>query len=107
MIDARLARQQPDVLKQIVLLRKVDPAKADVDKWLQLDERRREIQTLINDLNAERKRVAELGKANPDAARAAGQELRDKSRALETELSEVTAAWTAIMEWFPNFIDPE
>jgi seryl-tRNA synthetase len=107
MIDARLARQNPDVLKQNVLLRKVDPSVADVDKWLQLDERRREIQTLINDLNADRKRVAELGKANPDAARAAGQELRDKSRALETELSEVTAAWTAILEWFPNFIDPE
>src|SRR4051794_24000954 len=107
MIDARLARQNPDVVKQNVVLRKVDPAKADVDRWLQLDERRREIQTLINDLNADRKRVAELGKANPDAARAAGTELREKSRALETELDEVTAAWNAIMEWFPNFIDPQ
>src|SRR3954467_13964809 len=102
MIDARLARQHPDVVKQNVRLRKVDPVKADIDKWLQLDERRREIQTLINDLNADRKRVAEVGKANPDAARAAGQELRDKSRALETELADVTAAWTEIMEWFPN-----
>src|SRR5215203_1137560 len=102
MIDARQARQQPDVVKQNVLLRKVDPSKADVDKWLQLDERRREIQTLINDLNADRKRVADLGKSNPDAARAAGQELRDKSRTLETELTEVSAAATEIMEWFPN-----
>src|SRR5688500_12804249 len=107
MIDARQARQNPDVVKQNVRLRKGDPARADVDKWLQLDERRREIQTLINDLNAGRKRVADLGKTNPEAARAAGQELRDKGRALETELAEVTAAWTEIMEWFPNFIDPQ
>ena len=41
MIDARQARQNPELLKQNVLLRKVDPSKADVDKWLQLDERRR------------------------------------------------------------------
>ena len=34
MIDARQARQNPDVLKQNVRLRKVDPAKADVDVQL-------------------------------------------------------------------------
>jgi seryl-tRNA synthetase len=105
MIDARLARQQPDVLRQNIRLRKVDPAKADIDRWLQLDARRREIQTKINDLNAERKRVAELGKKDPNAARAAGQELREKSKTLDDELDSVTAQWTAIMEWFPNFID--
>jgi seryl-tRNA synthetase len=107
MIDARQARQNPDLVKQNVILRKVDPARADVDKWLQLDERRREIQTLLNGLNGERKRVADLGRSDPNAARAAGQELREQSRALESELDEVTAAYNAIMQWFPNFIDPQ
>ena len=107
MIDARSARQDPDRLKQIIRLRKVDPAKADVDRWLALDERRRQLQTETDALNAEKKQVADLGKHDPDAARARGQELREQTRRLETEAATVTAEWTAIMEWFPNWIDPE
>jgi len=107
MIDARLARQSPDRLKEIVRLRKVDPAKADVDRWLALDARRRALQVETDALNAEKKRIAGLGKTNPDAARARGQELREKSRSLEAESDTVTAEWASIMEWFPNWIDPE
>ncbi len=107
MIDARLVRQDPDRLKRIVSLRKVDPAKADVDRWLALDERRRALQQETDALNAEKKQVAGLGKSDPDAARARGQEVREKSRVLETESDTVTAEWAAIMDWFPNLIDPE
>ncbi|HLG10642.1 MAG TPA: serine--tRNA ligase, partial [Dehalococcoidia bacterium] len=80
---------------------------ADVDRWLALDERRRQLQTETDALNAEKKQVADLGKHDPDAARARGQELREQTRRLETEAATVTAEWTAIMEWFPNWIDPE
>jgi seryl-tRNA synthetase len=107
MLDARSARQDPDRLKQIIRLRKVDPAKADVDRWLALDERRRQLQTETDALNAEKKQIADLGKRDPDAARARGQELREQTRRLETEAATVTTEWTAIMEWFPNWIDPE
>ena len=107
MIDARSARQHSERLKEIIRLRKVDPAKADVDRWLALDERRRQLQTETDALNAEKKQVADLGKRDPDAARARGQELREQTRRLETEAATVTADWTAIMEWFPNWIDPE
>ncbi|HLF78270.1 MAG TPA: serine--tRNA ligase [Dehalococcoidia bacterium] len=106
MIDARQARANAERLKEIVRLRKVDPSKADVDRWLQLDERRRSLQQAIDGLNAERKGIAALGKSDPDAARAKGQELREKSRGLESELDEVTASWNEIMTWFPNWIDP-
>ncbi|MGE0686234.1 MAG: serine--tRNA ligase [Dehalococcoidia bacterium] len=107
MIDPRQARANPDRLKEIVRLRKVDPAKADVDRWLQLDERRRALQTEIDNLNAEKKKIADLGRSDPNAARTLGQELREKTRVLESESDAVNAEWTAIMEWFPNFIDPE
>jgi seryl-tRNA synthetase len=107
MIDARSARQNPDRLREIVRLRKVDPTKADVDRWLALDERRRQLQTETDALNAEKKRVAELGKTDPDAARARGQELRERTRVLEAEADTVSAEWTAIMEWFPNWVDAE
>lgn len=107
MIDPRLVRQDPERLKQIIRLRKVDPAKADVDRWLALDERRRALQQETDALNAEKKQVAGLGKSDPDAARARGQEIREKSRVLDEETATVNAEWTSIMEWFPNLIDPE
>jgi seryl-tRNA synthetase len=107
MIDARLARQNPDRLKEIVRLRKVDPAKADVDRWLALDERRRALQQETDALNAARKEIAALGKSDPDAARTRGQEIREKSRVLEEEAAQVNVEWAAIMDWFPNFVDPE
>jgi seryl-tRNA synthetase len=107
MIDPRLVRQDPDRLKQIVRLRKVDPSKADVDRWLALDERRRALQQETDALNAEKKQVAGLGKSDPDAARARGQELREKTRILEDESATINSEWAAIMEWFPNLIDPE
>ena len=107
MIDARMARTNPDQLKEIIRLRKVDPAKADVDRWLQIDGRRRALQTEIDALNAEKKRVAGLGRTDPGAARGLGQELREKSRALDEEFDSLTAGWDEIIQWFPNLIDPE
>jgi seryl-tRNA synthetase len=107
MLDPRQIRANPARLKEIVRLRKVDPAKADVDRWLQLDERRRTLQTAIDTANAEKKQIADLGRSDPAAAREKGQELREKTRVLEAEIDSVVADQNAIMEWLPNFIDPE
>jgi seryl-tRNA synthetase len=107
MIDARLARQNADRLREIIRLRRVDPSRADLDRWLALDERRRALQAEIDAVNSEKKQVASLGKADPEAARAKGQELRERSRKLEAESDAVTAEWNQILQWFPNWIDPE
>ena len=107
MLDPRQVRANPDRLKEIVRLRKVDPAKADVDRWLHLDERRRTLQASIDNANAEKKQIADLGRSDPAAARERGQELRERTRVLEAEIDTVVADQNAIMEWLPNFIDPE
>jgi len=107
MLDPKTVRRDPERLKEIVRLRRVDPARVSVDRWLELDGRRRELQSEIDALNAEKKKIAAIGKSNPDAARARGQELRDHSKDLEDQLSQITEEWTAHMEWFPNWIDPE
>ena len=107
MIDPKKIRSNADRLKQIVRLRKVDPAKADVDRWLELDKHRRALQTEIDSLNSEKKKIAALGKSDPEAARSKGQELREKLRELEKQVSEVTVEWTSNLEWFPNWIDPD
>jgi seryl-tRNA synthetase len=105
MLDPRTIRANPERLKQIVRLRKVDPAKADVDRWLALDERRRALQTEIDGVNVEKKQVAGLGRTDPDAARRKGQELRERSKQLEDAQAAVTAEQSAIMDWLPNWID--
>jgi seryl-tRNA synthetase len=107
MIDAKRVRTDSQRLKEIVRLRKVDPQRADVDRWIELDEERRALQAQIDGLNAEKKKIAAIGKTDPGAARRTGQELREASRGLEGRIGEVTSEWNALMEWFPNFIDPE
>ena len=106
MIDVRVIRANPEALREAIRLRQVDPAKADLDRWLELDAHKRELQTSLDGLNTEKKQLAKLGKSDPDAARQQGQELREKSRAIEGELAQVTEEWQAILDWFPNWPHP-
>lgn len=107
MIDAKLIRANPDALRNAVRFRGVDPARADVDGWLQLDEQRRGLQTQIDSLNSEKKDLARLGRSDPAAAREKGQELRERGRRLEEELGVVTGQGQEIMDWFPNWPHPD
>jgi seryl-tRNA synthetase len=103
MLEVREIRANPDRLREAIRLRGVDPARADVDRWLALDEQRRRLQTDLDAVNAERKQLASLGRIDPDAARRQGQALRIRRGELEAELDRVTDEWRAIMAWFPNW----
>ncbi len=107
MLDPRTIRANPERLKEIVRLRKVDPAKGDVDRWLALDERRRALQTEIDGVNVEKKQIAAIGKTDPDAARQKGQELRERSKELDEAFEAVNAEQARIVEWLPNWIDED
>ena len=76
MIDAKVVRGNPDAMREVIRVRKVDPDKADVDRWLALDGARRELQQGIDALNGEKKELAKLGKSDPDAARQSGAAAR-------------------------------
>ena len=103
MIDVRQIRENPDALRQAISRRRVDPAKADVDRFLTLDEQRRTLQQEIDGLNTQKKELAHLGRTDPEAARARGQELRERGRELESSLAERSSEWQAILDWFPNW----
>ncbi|MCZ6678160.1 MAG: serine--tRNA ligase [Candidatus Poribacteria bacterium] len=107
MIDVKEVRANPQRLREIIRLRKVDTAQADLDRWLELDEQRRYLQSTWEQLNAEKKKLARLGRTNPDAARSRGQELRQESQALERKMSQITQEWQAIFDWFPNWPHPD
>jgi seryl-tRNA synthetase len=93
-------------MREVIRLRKVDPRKADLDRWLALDEQRRRLQSELDALNAERNQLAALGRTDPAAARARGQELRARTRELESELEATTQEWQSILDWFPNWPHP-
>ena len=106
MIDVRTVRANPERMREAIRKRRVDPARADLDRWLLLDERRRQLQGELDALNVERKNLAEVGRRDPNAARDRGRELRARSRQIEDELASTTAAWQAILDWFPNWPSP-
>jgi seryl-tRNA synthetase len=107
MIDVKAIRANPDELREAIRLRKVDPQEADLDRWLELDEKRRKLQADIDALNTEKKQLARLGKSDPEAARQKGQEIREKGRQMEQEMGGITDQWQAILDWFPNWPHPE
>lgn len=103
MIDPKLLRAEPEAMRQAVQRRKVDPQKADVDAWLRLDEERRQLQGQIDGLNAQKKELARLGRSDPDAARAKGQQLRQQGQEMERRMGELSARWQEILDWMPNW----
>lgn len=107
MLELRDIRSHPDRLREAIRLRRVDPTKADVDKWLALDERRRYLQGELDAVNAQKKQLASLGRSDPDAARRQGQETRLKARELEEEIARITLEWQEILGWFPNWPHPQ
>ena len=45
MIDPKAVRTDPDAMREAIRVRKVDPAKANVDRWLALDAARQKAAT--------------------------------------------------------------
>ena len=87
MLEVREIRANPDRLRAAIRLRRVDPSKADVDRWLALDEQRRRLQAELDGVNAEKKQLASLGRSDPEAARQQGQALRERGHGLEEEIA--------------------
>src|SRR5918999_2603321 len=107
MIEVREVRANPERMREAIRKRRVDPKKADLDRWLELDGQLRDLRQQTEGLNAEKNKLAQLGKSDPNAARARGQELRVQSRELEEKTAAVQEEWQRILDWFPNFPHPK
>ncbi|MEW6752336.1 MAG: serine--tRNA ligase [Candidatus Latescibacterota bacterium] len=106
MVDVRAIRANPEAMRRAIRARGVDPHRADLDRWLELDTRKRELQQQIDGLNAEKRELARLGRQDPEAARRKGQEVRERGRELEAEMAAVGRRWQEILDWFPNWPHP-
>ncbi len=110
MLDIRLIREQPDVVKDGLRKLYADPSL--VDDVLRLDEARRALQTESDALKAERNQVSKQVVGIRDAAERQplierSKELGGRITALDVRVTETKAHLDTIMLEIPNLPDPE
>jgi len=98
MLDVEFIRQNPDAVRDAVRNKGED---ADVDAFIELDKKRRELMTRAETLrsrrNANSKRVAELKRSGGDV-----QNLVDETRRISDEIKEIEARLAGLDEQFHN-----
>jgi seryl-tRNA synthetase len=109
MIDRRLIREQPEVVRKALADRGSD---FDLDRLVYLEARRRELLSVEslrarkNELSKEIGRVMSSG-GEADALRAQVAEISQQIEAMEAELSQVEAEFERLMLEVPNIPKPE
>jgi seryl-tRNA synthetase len=111
MLDLNVIRQNPDALRESVDRRGLDRARVDVTRFLDLDARRRDIQTRRDALKHEQ---ASHGQAIRTATPAEKPALVERVKAqkaevaaLDAELKHVEADHEALWRLLPNLLDPD
>ena len=105
MIDVKRIRGNPEAIKRAIELKK---DKADIDKFLKLDERRRqmlvELEALKNRRNVESDNIAKLKREGKDVSDliAEMKELSSKIKEMEQEVKEVEEQLEGILWTIPN-----
>ncbi|MBI5837131.1 MAG: serine--tRNA ligase [Candidatus Eisenbacteria bacterium] len=110
MLDVKFIRNQPDRVRWAVEQKGADP-RADVDRFLALDEDRRRITTEVDDLRAKRNAASEeigrKAKAGGDKTELEG--MKAKMRDVGARIAELEKGLTALEEeqdglarWIPN-----
>lgn len=107
MLDIKYIRENSEKVKQNILNRKVDPAKADVDKLLLLDAQRTKLTEELEKMRGRRNDLAELlkdeKKRTPENIEE-GKKIKDAVEILDKELAEVQTSWQNLMDWMPNIV---
>ena len=109
MLDLNLIREQPDLVRQVMRARQMDPA--PVDRLLELDEQRRALIQEVEKLKAERNSVSkEIGRMKDPAERQAKidamRTVGDRIGELDEQLRGVEAEQAAVQATIPNLPDP-
>lgn len=110
MLDIKFIREHPEEVKQNIINRRVDPARADTDKLLLLDARRVQLEQEIEKVRAARNKLAdqlEDAKQRTPELIEEGKKLKEGLKVLEDELAPVQKEWQGIMDWVPNMLAPD
>lgn len=106
MLDIKFIRENAEAVKENCQNRHV---KCDVDKLLELDERRRELTQEVEKLNGEKNQLNdEIKKAeNREEIIKKGKEVKEKLEKLEPELENMNAQFRQLMLNVPNMTHPD
>ncbi|NLX90211.1 MAG: serine--tRNA ligase [Firmicutes bacterium] len=110
MLDARFVRENPELVKKAIAAK---GEQADVEEFLQLDERRRkllqETETLKHRRNIVSKEIGLLKKAGKETGEMMEQMRlsNERMRELDEEIRELNARVEAILLSIPNLPDPD
>ena len=92
MLDIKFIRENPDIVKKAISDKS---SKVDLDAFLVLDAKRRELMTKTENLRASQKK---LGKDNIDEAKKIKEEIKE----LQVTLDETETAWKTVLKQIPN-----
>lgn len=105
MLDLKFIRQNPDLIKQAI---KNKNEKADIDKLLSIDKKRRAMLQEVDELKATRNRVSKeigaLRKAGQEAQTAIRemQEVGDKITSFDEKIRTIESQLHDLLVWIPN-----
>lgn len=102
MLDPKIIREQPEYVKKIIAGGRSKPEKANIDRWLELDEKRNKLIREAELLRAERNQLSNV-KGKPDSETVEKvKSLKVDLQAKEEELSKIDVEWQTILDWIPN-----
>lgn len=108
MLDIKFIRENVDTVKEAARNKRFD---VDIDRLLELDERRRDLMSSSEKIRARRNEVAQaIPKASKDERPALieeGKQLKEDLASYEEELVEVQSAYEGLMLMVPNVTLPE
>lgn len=109
MLDIKLVRENPDLVKEAIAKKK---DKADIDRFLEVDENRRRLLAQVEEMrsrrNDESKRIAEMKRRGEDASElmADMKALSDEIKQLDDEIRALDDELEAILLTIPNMPHP-
>ncbi len=97
MLDINFIRENPQKVKEACQKKQV---KVDVDKILELDKKKRELMTNLENLKAEQNKISRGGR--DESAISKAKELKEKFKDLEPKLKNIEAELNSLLLLLPN-----
>lgn len=104
MIDIRILRDHPDLVKTAVRNKRAQMSDRQLDELLELDSRRRQLLHDLDESRRQRKALAEVGKPGQPSPEhiAAGKALKEQTLQLETEFDRLDERYLSLLKLVPN-----
>ncbi len=107
MLDLKIIRQQPNLVKDVIKKRNLD---LNLDEFLELDKKKRDLIVKVDELRATKNKVSkEIPTLNGPEKTTKIVEMKalwEDLKVLEEELKQVEASWQEMYYKIPNLLDP-